>query len=101
MDNDDKEGVDDDDNEDNNADVASNADNHLVPLTAGSEPLQAQSGNWQLGGQLLEGLQSFQNAIITDHHIYLLRANLLEFPAKGFRLRTHKLSKLHYISRNP
>ena len=61
-----KKGVDDDDNEDNNADVASNADNHLVPLTAGSEPLQAQSGSWQLGGQLLEGLQSFQNAIITD-----------------------------------
>ena len=59
VDNDDKEGVDDDDNEDNNAAVAivSNADN-LVPLTAGSEPLQAQSGNWQLGGQLLEGLQS-------------------------------------------
>ena len=47
VDNDDKEGVDDDDNEDNNADVASNADNHLVPLTAGSEPLQAQSGSWQ------------------------------------------------------
>ena len=67
MDNDDKKGV---DNEDYNAAAAaaivSNADNHLVPLTAGSEPLQAQSGNWQLGGQLLEGLQSFQNAIITD-----------------------------------
>ena len=60
-----KKGVDDDDNEDNNAAIVSNADN-LVPLTAGSEPLQAQSGNWQLGGQLLEGLQSFQNAIITD-----------------------------------
>ena len=32
----------------------------LVPLTYGSDPLQAQSGNWQLAGQLLAGLQSFK-----------------------------------------